>query len=355
VPFRRKGSSSIYITIKRPDGRTVRRSAGTDNWDDAVALEGKKNYEAWEQRRMGVKPSKTWREAVVRWVADKAHKASLKDDRQRLDWLDAGLGRLRLDEITRELVDGIMQAREGVSTSVATSQNRTANHYTALIGWILNAAEREWEWGNRCPRFRTYPVLEYQKRALTVEEWSRLQKELPPHLRRIATFSLSTGLREQKVFGLRWQSVDLTKRSLTTVGTKNKLGISVPLNATALSVLQECRSAPIVHADRVFVYDKTGRPMNQHQHESWEGAFERSGVTYCRYHDLRTTFITWLYEAQVPEWAVRSLAGHTTKSVHQGYNRADIESLRPYSEVIDRLLDAQNLHTMPGSKQHSKS
>jgi integrase len=341
MPFRRKGSSRIYITIKRPDGRTVRRSAGTDNWDDAVALEGKRNHEAWEQRRMGVKPSKTWREAVVRWVADKAHKASLKDDRQRLDWLDAGLGRLRLDEITRELVDGIMQAREGVSTSVATSQNRTANHYVALIGWILNAAEREWEWGNRCPRFRTYPVLEYQKRALTVEEWRKLEAALPEHLRRMATFSLCTGLREAKVFGLRWASVDLKRRSLTLTGTKNKLGVSIPLNASALAVMESCRSLPIVHADRVFVYDKTGQPMNQHQHESWEGAFERSGVTYCRYHDLRTTFITWLYEAQVPEWAVRSLAGHTTKSVHQGYNRADIESLRPYSEVIDRVLEGK--------------
>jgi integrase len=95
--------------------------------------------------------------------------------------------------------------------------------------------------------------------------------------------------------------------------------------------------------------------MNQHQHESWEGAFTRSGVPYCRYHDLRTTFITWLYEAQVPEWAVRSLAGHTTKSVHAQYNQASIETLRPFSEVIDRLLDAQNLHTLPGSKQHSQS
>jgi integrase len=341
MPFRRKGSSRIYITIRRPDGRTVRRSAGTDSWDNAVALEGKLNHEAWEQKRMGVKPSKTWREAVVRWVADKAHKASLKDDRQRLDWLDAGLGRLSLNEITRELVDGIMQAREGVSTSVATSQNRTANHYVALIAWILNAAEREWEWGNRCPRFRTYPVKEYPKRALTVEEWSSLSAELPPHLKRLATFSVSTGLREEKVFKLRWSSVNLDKRSLTLSGTKNKLGVSIPLNSSAMEILTECRTLPVVHADRVFVYDRTGQPMNQHQHESWEGAFERSGVPYCRYHDLRTTFITWLYEGGVPEWAVRSLAGHTTKSVHQGYNRADIETLRPFSEVIDRVLEGK--------------
>jgi integrase len=341
MPFRRKGSSRIYISIKRPDGRTVRRSAGTDSWEDAVALEGKKNHEAWEQRRMGVKPSKTWREAVVRWVAEKAHKASLKDDRQRLDWLDAGLGRLSLNEITRELVDGIMRAREGVSTSVATSQNRTANHYVGLIAWILTAAEREWEWQNRCPRFRTYPVKEYPKRALTVEEWFKLRMELPDHLRRLATFSVSTGMREAKVFGLRWSSVNLERRSLSFSGTKNKLGVSIPMNATAMSVLMECRSAQIVHADRVFVYDRTGQPMNQHQHESWEGAFERSGVQYCRYHDLRTTFITWLYEGGVPEWAVRSLAGHTTKSVHQGYNRADIETLRPFSEVIDRALEGK--------------
>jgi integrase len=349
MPFRRKGSSRIYITIKRPDGSTVRRSAGTDHWDDAVALEGKKNHEAWEQRRMGVKAQRTWREAVVRWATDKAHKSSIKDDLQRIRWLDPHLGGLRLDEITREAVDSVLQQRPGVSTSHATSENRTANHYSALIAWILTAAEREWEWGNRCPRFRTYPVLEYQKRALTVEEWHKLSACLPPHLRRIATFSLSTGLREAKVFGLRWSTINLERRSLTLGGTKNKLGVSIPLNATAIAVLGECRSLPVVHADRVFVYDRTGRPMNQHQHESWEGAFERSGVTYCRYHDLRTTFITWLYEAQVPEWAVRSLAGHTTKSVHAQYNQASIETLRPFSEVIDRVLEG-NEHSGLGSK-----
>jgi integrase len=338
MPFRRKGSSRIYISIKRPDGRTVRRSAGTDSWEDAVALEGKKNHEAWEQRRMGVKPSKTWREAVVRWVAEKAHKASLKDDRQRLDWLDAGLGRLSLNEITRELVDGIMRAREGVSTSVATSQNRTANHYVGLIAWILTAAEREWEWQNRCPRFRTYPVKEYPKRALTVEEWFKLRMELPDHLRRLATFSVSTGMREAKVFGLRWSSVNLERRSLSFSGTKNKLGVSIPMNATAMSVLMECRSAQIVHADRVFVYDKTGQPMNQHQHESWEGAFERSGVPYMRWHDTRTTFISWLAQAGVPEEIRRRLAGHSTRGVHQGYTVLEVEHLRPYSEVIDRVL-----------------
>jgi integrase len=338
MPYRRKGSSRIYITIRRPDGSTVRRSAGTDNWEDATALEGKLNHEAWEQRRMGVKPDKTWREAVVRWIQEKAHKASLKDDRQRLRWLDAHMGSLTLGEITRERVDAFIRTRVGVSVSEATSENRTANHYVALVTWLLTAAEREWEWGNRCPRLRTYPVIEYQKRALTVEEWRRLEAAFPGHLRRIATFSVSTGLRESKVFGLRWSSVNLEKRSLTLSGTRNKLGVSVPLNTTAMSVLAECRSLPVVHADRVFVYDKTGKPMNQHQHESWEGAFKRSGVVYCRYHDLRTTFVTWLYDAGAPEWAVRRLAGHTTKSVHMGYNRADIESLRPYSEIIDRVL-----------------
>jgi integrase len=345
MPFRRKGSSRIYITIRRPDGRTVRRSAGTDSWDNAVALEGKLNHEAWEQKRMGVKPSKTWREAVVRWVADKAHKASLKDDRQRLDWLDAGLGRLSLNEITRELVDGIMQAREGVSTSVATSQNRTANHYVALIAWILTAAEREWEWGNRCPRFRTYPVKEYQKRALTVEEWRRLAMRLPPHLRRIATFSITTGLREAKVFGLRWSSANLERRSLTLGGTRNKLGVSIPLNMTAMAILQECRSLPIVHADRVFIYDKTGLPMRQHNMDSWQGAFERSGVPYIRWHDLRSTFISWLAQAGVPKEIRMRLAGHSTKDVHDSYSIYEVEHLRPYSEIIDRLLAGENVRT----------
>ena len=54
----------------------------------------------WEQQRLGVKPRRSWKEAVVRWLAETSEKATHDGDIKKLRWLDAFLGALMLDEIT---------------------------------------------------------------------------------------------------------------------------------------------------------------------------------------------------------------------------------------------------------------
>lgn len=329
MPYRREGSENWYISIKG-----VRRSAGTSVFSDAKALEDKLNHDAWLQDRMGVKPPKSWQEAVVKWLDEKAGKLSIQDDIEKLKWLDQYIGSVSdIGRITRDQIDAIMQLREGVRTDGATPQNCTANKYVALVAGILNGAERQWEWGNRAPRLRRYKTREDVGRALTVQEWWRLEKELPTHFRPVATFAISTGLRAQKVFALTWSQ--LTRDAMCFSGAGNKLGNTIPLNLTAQGVIEQIKRRKVVHSTNVFTY--AGRPFKYYG-DSWQRALERAGIERIRFQDLRVTFNTWLAEKGVPEQIQKRLLGHSTKQVHDRYTLLNVEHLRPYSNLIDSIL-----------------
>jgi len=255
MPHRRKGSTKLYIRV-----HGVRQSAGTDIWEDAKALEDRLNHQVWLERKMGLKPPKSWKEAVIRWCHEKSSKVTLNEDIRKFNWLDPHLGSCQdLNQITRDRVDAIMQLR-GVS-GPASKVNSTANRYVALISGVLNAAEREWEWGNRAAKLRTYqePPAGSASRALTLDQYLSLERELPSHMRSGARFALSTGLRESMVFGLKWKMLNLENRSLSFDGTGNKLGNAIPLNDSALHVIRTQKAASIVHAEYVFLYQ--GKPM----------------------------------------------------------------------------------------------
>ena len=66
---------------------------------------------------MGEKPLRTWNEAVVRWLKESGHKATLDQDKSHLRWLDQHLGGKCLDTISRAVIDRITEAKlaEGVS------------------------------------------------------------------------------------------------------------------------------------------------------------------------------------------------------------------------------------------------
>lgn len=333
MPYRRKGSAAWYIRVKG-----VRSSAETEVYADAKALEDRLNHEVWLQKKMGIKAPRSWKEAVVRWCKEKEGKASIETDKSRLKWLDKYLGKVGdINSIGREFVDAIMQER-GVRGSYQDPRNATANRFVALVGAVLNAAEKEWEWGTRAPVLKRYPEPESNGRCLTVEEWSRLERELPTHLRLAATFAVSTGLREAKVFNLKWPM--LTENgSLSFAGTVNKIGNSIPLNATAMQVIAACRSKPIVSPEWVFLYQ--GKPMQEHGQASFKKAVERAGIGHVRWKDFRTTFNSWLAQRGVPREIRARLMGHTTKEVQDRYTRLYVEHLRPFSAIIDAVLAQQ--------------
>lgn len=228
----------------------------------------------------------------------------------KLKWLDAHLGRLRLDEITLDVIDTLKQARlkEGTKT--------TANRYLALVRAILRRARDDWEWLDKVPKVKLYKEAEGRERALTPEEAKRLLDELPPHLRDMALFSLLTGLRQANVLGLEWSRVDLERGHawISSSASKNRHPIAVPLNPDAIGVLLRQKDK---HPQRVFTFK--GKPIANANTRSWREALVRAGIEDFRWHDLRHTWATWHRRAGTPTHELQRLGGWRTASMVERY------------------------------------
>src|SRR5262245_62028985 len=203
--YRRKDSPYWWVKLPpilgQPKG--LSRSTGTSDKREAEQYEVRLKHERWEQSRLGVKPARTWDEAVVRWLSETEQKATHAEDKSKLRWLDPYLGGKTLGQIDRDLIDRIKMDRAKVGS------RSTANRYLALVRSILKAACEEWEWTTSVPKFRLYTEPEGRIRALSDDEYKRLMKQLPEHLRDAAEFSIATGMRQGNVRQLEWKHVDL--------------------------------------------------------------------------------------------------------------------------------------------------
>ena len=153
----------------------------------------------WEQARLCVKPSRSWQEAVVKWLLETSDKTTHSKDKQKIVWLHAYLGELMLDEINLEVIDKIRSAKLKEVTKATT------NRHLALIRSILIRARDEWEWIDKVPNIRLFKETNSRERSLSIEDAKALLSELPEHQSEIVLFALATGLRQSNVVGLSGQ------------------------------------------------------------------------------------------------------------------------------------------------------
>lgn len=301
---------------------------------------------------MEVAPSHSWKEAVVKYLHERQHKASYDTIKQRLLWWHEHLGHVTdISTITRDKVDKIIQKHRAI-TPEPSPGNTTANKYVIVIGAVLNAACREWAWTQSSPKLRRYPEPDHRRDFLTVDEWRKLEAELPDHLRLAATFAIATGLRAGKVFGLEWSQIDFAQRSLKTTGNKIKRGNLIPLNRTAMAVIEEIQASHIRHLTRVFTY--RGKPLEDYG-KAWFKAMDRAGLGEYKqwedesgnkhtkwegftWHGLRHTFASWLGQAGASEMVIDQLCGWAEKDTRGIYTHLNVDSLRPFCELVDKLL-----------------
>ena len=328
MSLRRRGSV-WWIEFRDPNGRRIRRSAGTANKALAQELHDKLKAEAWRIARLGERPRRVWNDAAVRWLKEASHKATIEMDRAHLRWLDRHLGGKPLEAIDRHTIDQLTDARlaEGVSPA-------TVNRLLEVVRVILRRCVMQWEWLDRAPPVRMLKEPKRRIRFLTREEALRLHAELPEHLAVMMAFSLATGLRRANVTGLEWTQVDLERRMawVHPDQAKARKAIAVPLNEEALSIL---RSRLGQHATHVFTY--LGKPMTQTSTKAWYEALKRAGIEDFRWHDLRHTWASWHVQNGTPVNVLQELGGWESPEMVRRYAHLAAEHLAPYANRLGTL------------------
>ena len=338
--FKRKDSPNWWIKLTH-DGRRIQQSAGTSDRAKAQEYHDKLKASLWDQARLGIKPTHTWNEAVVRYLGETSHKASQVSDKIHLRWLHKFLDGVDLKSINRDVLDRIMAAR--IAEKVA---NSSVNRVMEVVRAVLRKAAIEWEWLDRAPMMRMLPEPKRRIRFLTQGEADRLVATLPEHLAAMVRFSLETGLRRSNVTGLEWSQVDLIKRTawIHADQAKARKPIAVPLSGAAVIVIREQLGK---HPTHVFSY--RGHPVTQVNTKAWRAGLERAGIDNFRWHDLRHTWASWHVQAGTPLYVLQELGSWETVEMVRKYAHLSTSHLVGYVDRLSglKLVGKEEVATIP--------
>ena len=328
--YRRPDSRFWWITTTLPNGKRLRQSAGTQNREDAEALLAKLTLDAYRQAHFGLKPERSWQEAVVRYLAVKSVLRSYGDVKRICRMLDPYLGHLNLSQINGDVVWSVVQGELKKGNKPAT-----VNRYLALIRCLLRMARDEWQWIDSIPKIRLMPGEVERDRWLTREEADRLIKACPPHLAALVKFALATGCRAREISGLEWERVDLARRTAWLNQTKNGTPRGVPLNSDAIAVLeQEVGKHPR------FCFTYRGKPIQGPiSNKGWFAALERAGLSNFRFHDLRHTWASWHRQAGTSCDELKDLGGWKSRQMVDRYAKFATENLQVAAARIVQNAD----------------
>jgi integrase len=333
--YKRTDSPRWWVKISH-GGRTIQRSTGTEDKAQAQEYHDKLKASLWEQQRLGVKPRRAWKEAVVRWLAETSEKVTHPEDMRKLRWLDPFLGNLMLDEVTLDVIDAIKAAK------LKAACKPTVNRYLALVRAILLRSRDDWEWIDKVPKVKLFKEGSGRERSITVAQAETLVSELPAHQRDVVVFALATGLRQSNVLGLEWSHVDLAAGHAWVGASQSKNGkpIAVPLNATALEVLRRQLGK---HRERVFTY--AGKPLGHANTRAWRKALKRAGIGNFRWHDLMHAWASWHRQSGTPTHELQRLGGWRSSVMVERYAHLAPDHLAKAAGRLDSLFDGYDLAT----------
>ena len=331
--YRRPDSSLWWINATLPNGKRVRQSAGTDLKEDAEAYLAKLKLDAYRETHFGIKPNRSWQEAVVRYLELKRTLRSFSDVQRICRFLDAYLGSMMLNQINGDVVWSVVQGELKKGNKPAT-----VNRYLSTMRSLLRMARDEWQWIDNFPKIKLLKGEVERDRWLTHEEADRLIRHCAPHLAALVRFALATGCRASEITGLEWNRVDLSRHTAWLNQTKNGTPRGVPLNEDAVEVLKAQIGKNLTHC---FTFQ--GEPIGwQISNTAWHTALKVSGIENFRFHDLRHTWASWHRQAGTSYDELKDLGGWKSRIMLDRYAKFATENLLSAASQIERGGSGRN-------------
>lgn len=368
----RRGKSNTYWFRFRFGGRFVHESARTTSKTLAREAERQRRRElekSWNHIERRTLPprfeqaAEDWFEQVKPHLAERTQ--NIYDVAIRCH-LAPALGSLLLCDINAQEIAAYQARRKAKGASA-----RTLNKELQVLRQIL---KRYKLWADLQGEVKFEREHGGIGRALTPKEESYLltASGSNPLLHTVITLALHTALRKNEIRTLRWDQIDLLKRTLT-VGqskTERSSGRVVPLNSRAYTasvrwaarfpeakpehfVFPACEDARVDCPHPAVSKIDPSRPI-----KSWRTAWRRAlkdAALGIRFHDLRHTCITKLAESQASEQTIMAIAGHLSRAMLEHYShirmaakRAALESIaKPPETAVFQDGVNQNVNQLP--------
>ncbi|MCP4373212.1 MAG: tyrosine-type recombinase/integrase [Deltaproteobacteria bacterium] len=281
--------------------------------------------------------SKTFNDMMEKFMAEHAPKVS----RNTQSSYSTSLGHLVPYFGTSDLlsISPKMISRYKIVRKEEGAKPASINIELAMLTKAFNLAAKEWEWLKENPASKVAKEKENNERDrwLTVDEEKRLLANSPEWLKEIIVFALNTGLRRTELLSLEWSRVDLERRTILLVKTKNGKPRTIPLNQNALSVLKKKSDGKVrsLKNDYVFTSSEGTKIKFGRLARDFNKAIRKAGIEAFTFHSLRHTFCTRLAQEGIDLYKIAKLAGHKDIKMTQRYSHHCPDSLRAGVEILD--------------------
>jgi len=234
-----------------------------------------------------------------------------------LAWWQAQLGPQRLIELTPARLTA---CRDRLAQDRAPA---TVNRYVSTLSHALSVAITEWQWLEESPLRRVRRLREPRGRVrwLTDEERTRLLQACQASSNRalypLVVLALATGARKMELLRLTWQEIDRRRAQLTLEHTKNRERRALPLTGLALQEVE--RLAKVRRLDTALLFPRADGLKPLDIRYAWAQALQATGITDCRFHDLRHSCASYLAMSGASLVEIAAVLGHKTLQMVQRY------------------------------------
>jgi integrase len=252
--------------------------------------------------------------------------------KRTFEHFDKYFGNLDLDEITPKHWDQYLQKR-GVDITVVSLH--------VEMRALKAAMNKAVQWGSihdsPFQRVKNIKLAERPPKYFTKDEFRALLKLITePWLYDAVIFAVATGIRRGELINLKWSDVSLERKVITiqsdqTFTVKAGKNRVVPLSPTALDVINRQQ-----HIEKVpYVFTNNRKQI----YGNWMSGLFRRYVNKAgfygkglHWHNLRSSFASWLVESGVSIYSVSRLLGHASVTLTQRYY-ANLSPDTMHSEV----------------------
>jgi integrase len=244
-----------------------------------------------------------------------------------------------LADITPQAISDYYQKRKEEGAAVAT-----INREYDVLSKAFNLAVKRWGWcrENPCQKVQKEPEHNQIDRWLTPDEAEGLLRKCSGYLNGdmvdIAISSLHTGMRQGEILSLKWTEIDIFRRTIIVIKTKNHKPRTIPMNETIYQMLLR-RSKVRSMTGYVFTTSNGTRHRARNLIREFEKAKEKAGIENFRFHDLRHTAATWMIQSGIDIYTVSKILGHKDIKTTMRYAHHCPDSLRHGVRAIDNFVN----------------